>query len=414
MPMPMLVNCGRCGTPLAAARACPWCGAPAGASPGWAGWRLAGGVSATVAATIAGGLLVAGSIHVGVAVGPVPAAAGPAAQPYAPALQADGDPAWVRVGVNLPPPSGDPLPAALTDPPGPGPLVTPAAAGDILDAAWALRGRALAAGDASLLATFESGPALEEDAGRCPCSANPFGPVGSRRLFVPYQTAWPAQFLAEVITTASGGPWVQRLVFRRAGPGEPWTVVLANGYEPLGPPVLDVPASDPRGFNVAPLPASAEGEAVLPAALAAYWQAYKDGHPSQAPTSLAAGTWTSEFARQRLAPNPQGAVNSSNGLVGRYVYAAFPAADGLFTFASPGYDVVCGTVRDEKTWTPPRRGGAVVQDTARTNWGPDLAPGAYRAVIETDIYEPCFSVQAGTPAVVSGGAEYNATDVGIP
>jgi hypothetical protein len=329
-----------------------------------------------------------------------------------PRLDPTGDPAWVDVPIQAPAPSTARLPDALTAPPGPGPVITPADAGAILAATWQERAVALASGDARLFAAFETGPALEEDLGRCSCESNdPFGPITSSRLLVPRQTTWPAQFLAEAVTTASGSVWIEYLVFHRMSPAESWKVVLADGYQPVGPPALDLPAASPDGYDAAPS-STTDDPSSLPEALAGYWQSWKDTRRPSGQSVLSPGAWTTEWGA-KLAQYGQGQINASNGLVGHYRYAADTTKDGIYRFAAAGYEIACGVVRVQKTWTPPP-GDTIVQDSQRDQWGSTVAPGRYRAMIDTEITEPCFFIPTVGPVVVHGAVEYTDTTVAVP
>ena len=449
------VNCSSCGAALASTGPCPTCGSlpppetvghpgPAAAGVtapgGWgswppppahawptplfpsqppAGWWLPppppprgrpGTTRVLVLATIAGALAVVllGMLAIQV-VGPdlatIARARGPARSAYIPKLDARGDPAWVPIPLNVPKASTAGLPGAMTALSDPGPVVTPAMARSVLSATWELRHEASVQGSASLFAAFETGPALEEDLGRCNCGEpDPFGAMEESSVLVARQAAWPAEFLAQVGTTIGGDPWVQTLVFRRTDASEPWKVVLATGYKPVATPVLEQPAAGPDGFD-APPPASVAapvGLTALPGALAAYWQGWKDHGADPATQVFNAGPWTTQEGRT-LATYGQGKTND-NGLIGRYVFAADVAKDGLYVFAAQGHTLACGVLREEKTWTGPG-GGVVFQDRARSNWGPTVAPGIYRAVIGSNIFEPCFRVRQGWLVDVSSAGQ---------
>jgi hypothetical protein len=331
---------------------------------------------------------------------------------HVPTLDANGDPVWVPVPFRVHPAAGIPLPAALTAAPGTGPVVTPAEAGAVLKAAWREREIALSSGNGGLLAELETGPALDADLNPCACApTEAFGPITSSQVLVPAQTFWPAHFLGDVITTASGAPWIEYLVFQRGGPAQAWKVLLATGYEPAKKPFLDVPAPAQDGFDGLGPPDSVD-PASLPVSLAADWQASKDGRPLP-PSAMGPQIWTTDWGRT-LARYGQGKVNAEIGLTGHYLYQADVARDGVYAFGASTYQIACGVVRVQKTWTPPP-GGSIRQDLLRQGWGSTVAPGTYRAVITTQITEPCFFVQQQPYGVyVVGADEQGETAVGIP
>jgi hypothetical protein len=329
-----------------------------------------------------------------------------------PVLDRNGDPVVVDVPISVPSASPARLPGVLMAVSASGPVVTPAAATVILTATWQLRAAALAKSDAHLFATFETGAALEEDLGRCTCEGgNPFGTIHSTSVLVPRQMVWPAEFLGEVASTGAGGvPWGAYLVFRRTGPSEPWKVVLAGGFQPATPPArLDQPLMDADGYALSPGPIA--GQRDLPRQLATYWQAWKDTR--RAPPTIFTSGVSTDGEGALLAKYGQGQVNDANGLVGHYVYSADPVPGSVHSFAAVGYDVTCGVVRNQRTWTP-SPGYVIKQDSGRHNWGPTVAPGTYRAMIQTEISEPCFFFRPSGPVDVRGADEYPATFVAVP
>lgn len=190
---------------------------------------------------------------------------------------------------------------------------------------------------------------------------------------------------------------------QRIAADQPWKVMLTDGYSVANPNLSGI--FDPAYTDQAGYIRSVEvGAAPEPAGLAQYWQAWKDTRRAPVGTPFANGLWTDQFAR-----SAQGAVNV-NGLRGRYAWSASPQ-DPTYLFTMASYAIECGDLREEKTWTAPG-GGTARQDAARTNWGHDLRPGRYRAVVTVVVYQPCFLLE-GPTVHVTGADEYYAGGFGV-
>jgi hypothetical protein len=329
-----------------------------------------------------------------------------------PTLDRAGDPTWVDIRRGIPSPSKVRLPAPLTDAnPRGDPVVTPAQASRILAATWSLRARALAPVDPHLFSAFEDGPALEEDSGRCRCDvANPFGVLGVHQVVVARQTTYPAQFMAQVSTTASGQFWVATLVFVRTSSAHPWKLRLVTGLIPDGPVDLLAPDTDADGFAIVSRPTTDVDLSSLHQRLAEYWQAWKDD--GRAPeSSFADGAWTTQWGR-KLTEQPQGSVRTDVHFTGHYLYAADPRRDGTYVFnVGQGRRLVCGVVRVQKTWTGSAERPRLVQDLRRRPLGISIPPGTYRAYLSSGITEPCILVPPdGQHLVVRAAYEYFSAD----
>jgi hypothetical protein len=333
-----------------------------------------------------------------------------AAQPFAPARDAQGDPRYVTPPAHLPAPSGAiALPAALTAPPGAQDVIRPEAANAVVRATWDLHHQALAALDVSLMAGFETGPALEVDAGRCACSGDrdPFGPANQVAVSVPHQTSYPARFFAQVATTASNQPWIAFLVFTRADARSPWMLDLFGGYAADGAEVTP-PAVDGGGFLAPQTARSAVDPTTVHSLLAEYWRFSK--RTGTVPSALLwePGVWTTDFA-QKLTQYHQGGV-AENGLIGYYAYETDAAHDGAYAFPEgQGWQIVCSAIRMQKTFLPTAPGKRVYQDAAQHNWGKSVPPGAYRAVTDNEIAVPCIEIPptgSGQKVRVRGAQEY--------
>jgi hypothetical protein len=293
------------------------------------------------------------------------------------------------------------LPAALYAVPAGSDVVTPDSARATANALWELRRDAIAAGSRKALATFETGSALAVDAGRgCGCGVSDhFGPIARMNLAVPHAPEFPAWFVADIDTTLNDRAWGAELVFTRASAEQPWRVALAGGGEPLQPGAMFEFATGPDGFVLRPSPAvKSQGEQLAPR-LADYYQAAKDGRFADGELWEPGGL-TDQWAAQ-LAQNRQGRVHEHNRLQGWYRYAVEPGTQTYVVPLADGGNLACAAIRGQSTFTGPT---GVLQTPARDNWGPDLAPGVYRAVTIFDEYVPCFWFSPAYPKVVVNGA----------
>ncbi|HET7489897.1 MAG TPA: hypothetical protein VFJ85_18370 [Acidimicrobiales bacterium] len=327
-------------------------------------------------------------------------------EPAPPALDADGDPVLTPVPPVEPGPARSALPAALTAPPPPGgPVVTPAAAEAVARAMWALRGDALNRLDPAELRGFETGTALEVDAGRCPCPAgNPFGPARAVAVTVPRQDGFPAQFLAQVATTDATRPYLAFLVLRRETAADPWRLAFAGGFH-TDKAAVTPPAPDPDGYALAPDAPPAVDPDGVHAALADLWRVARRTGTVPPTGPFEPGRWTDEYAKV-LAARRQGAAGPG-GLVS---WIAFQAGAGAFTFPEAGgWRIVCSAIRTQTTYTGPEAGKGPVQDPALATWGPDVPEGVHRAVTVTALRTPCIEVPpagSGAQARVLGADEH--------
>jgi hypothetical protein len=314
---------------------------------------------------------------------------------------------WVPITIDHPVPGTQPLPAALSATSlSSGVVVTPTLARSVVQAIWVLRQQAFTSHDRSFMAEFESGAALESDERTCGCnSRSPRGPISAEVVFVPRQTRYPVTFLAEAATTLTGDAYTQYLVISKASATSRWTVVADPGDSEVA---LDRPSTDAAGFNIAPAPSARTP--TLAAVLANYWQTWTDTGlpPTSAP--FGAGAWTTAYGAE-LASQPQGSLYRGNGLDGNYRYQSV-ASDPTWAFGTATGGITCGVLRAQTVWTAPG-GGPIYQPPARTNWGPTVAPGIYRAEASTDIVEPCFIQHSGDPVTVTSGDRDSDTEQGI-
>jgi hypothetical protein len=207
-------------------------------------------------------------------------------------------------------------------------------------------------------------------------------------VYVPRQRIWPARFLVEAVTTSAGQPFLELLVFSRASARTPWRVVYDTGYtRGTGPPLhTDPPILDAQGYDIVPRRAGLAAGNVVPA-LARYWQAWLDhGTPPASGPAFAPGTWTTGYGESVAGKQDQVDVN---GHPAHVVYDDRPAAPGeLWTFGVYGsFELVCSPMQQTTTWS-----GAARQDTGRSRWGPDLAPGKYSSITAGILRETCVLV----------------------
>jgi hypothetical protein len=176
------------------------------------------------------------------------------------------------------------------------------------------------------------------------------------------------------------------------------------------------PAMDADGFlapqTATPLidPATAHSQ------LASYWRDAKRTGAVPPSDVFEPGVWTTDYA-QTLTQYGQGQV-ARNGLVGHYAYQADPAHDPLFTFPEgQGWQLACSALRVQTTFSGADASDGPVQDHARDNWGPEIAPGVYRSIVYTDVATPCIDIPpagSGQLVRVHGAARHTSVSVGLP
>lgn len=306
-------------------------------------------------------------------------------------------PPWVTPLIDHPTPAAGLLPPALWwGRAGHGPVVTLTQATSIFDAVWILREEAFGSEDRSVMAAFETGPALESDEVTCGCTTRGVrGNIKAMRLFVPDDRSFPATFLAEAVTTLEGAPYTQYLVISRQSSSTPWMVVADPGQD--GALRLDAARIGRDGFD-SDVPSGFGAQ--LPAALAKYWQSFATHGRAPAKSPLAAGIWTS-VAGAKLAKTPSGSLTASNGLIAKYRYEAGDVNEN-WSFAVKGGTLTCGVVRYQTTWSA--LGGYTWQPPAQSNWGANVPPGFYQDIVDTLIAQPCFLERPGKAVAVTSGA----------
>ena len=307
------------------------------------------------------------------------------------------------------------LPASVTHdqtaPPAGATVIDPAHATRLLADLLPVRDRAQVAGDTAALRRVETATALAADVSTCACSSattdaakagagvDDLRSVASVATFVPRQTAYPASFLAQVVFTApDGGRFREFLVMTRTDASRGWMIDFdtVTRVDPA-PATLFPGAFDADGFARVPAPDRVDAPALL-TRLAAQWQHQKDAG------SAPSGSWFDPTSGSRFADALQDEVNP-NGLVGHFSFRV-DRRDPSYAYAldsgSPdaGAALVCGTIHIDTLWTAGPH-GSPYQDAARGNWGPQVAPGAHRALVEHRIARPCL-VFPGTPGALAG------------
>jgi len=283
------------------------------------------------------------------------------------------------------------LAAILTDEPVAGqPKVTVALAAQVLGRYWPLHERALVTRNTAELQLLDTGAAAVYEIGEvsCGCLGLPRPrTLQSTQYLVPRQQAYPAYFLVAAQPVPDQSlPWVEMLVFTKAGPGRPWLVAVDSGFGPRGAvPHLGQPAT---GSDFAPAPSAAvrAREAALSTRLAAVWQKTKqDGRIPAQSTFDISGETLSRLAK--IAEHPQGTMQA-NGIQGTFQFFV-DHTDPLFTFGAGRYDIACQAIREKVVYSGPN-GRPLAQDQAQRAWGALLPPGTYPSVTSRDAWQTCF------------------------
>jgi hypothetical protein len=337
-------------------------------------------------------------------------------------------PSTLRLPV-APSPSGIAAIPALLDatPSTPGVTVDEALAHQIVTALWPVREEAIDTGDVALLSTFETGAALEGDTAMygdrlCGCSTPFPRTMQWLDLFVPRQTTYPADFLAEVPIEATFGrdPGVAFLVFVRASAQSRWSVTLSTGYSihTTGPPEIYVGPAPSGAFTI-PLPGTKVDLDALPAGLAAYYAYWSINDKAPPGTMFAPGFVTSGKGSDVFDHGETDGVDGPH----RVAYTADPTTDGEWSFGGQRFDVTphlgwilsCGTVRYEDVFTAGKGAAPLSQPLNQSSWGATLLAGSYSQITQWGVHESCFMIDpAGGPTVVLGIDGGTTRSSGIP
>jgi hypothetical protein len=315
------------------------------------------------------------------------------------------------------------------------PLVSPDQARAVVAAFWPLREDALNADDTARTDELESGVAREYDDAVSFLDLQVYRGAprkGLRRVrtysnlavFVPRQEKYPITFMAQVQTglyvanetAPAASPYVEMMVFRRDDAASHWKLVYDTGYQGTQ---LEAPASPSAdGFAASPTTPSWIAVASVPGLLASYWQHWKDTGTPPPQTPFLPGYWTSERG-PLIARDRQNTFDNICHCLVRSDYRADPERDGLYVFGvqrgGRSTTLACSTVRIRESFTPARADETLVQDQARNQWEPWLAPGDYRHISVDSLRQSCVAIgqtRAEGLAVIGGNGEYvNATGV---
>jgi hypothetical protein len=303
--------------------------------------------------------------------------------------------------------------------------ITPAAAQTLVRAFWPVREQGLSRRSAETIRAIEDGSAREWDVIGCTMGCPPPQPrpAGEVRVFVPYQTTYPASFMAEVMSTtyhSTTTPMTEIFVFTRQSPSAPWYISFNTNF--TGPAHLaDVAPLDQRDFAQPVSPDPRHAPVALIGGLAAYWQHWRDTGTAPPKTEFTDGYFSSGVGKDIGAGRQDFAAE---GIDEHATYTADPQA-GLWSFAlegtSPGGSspntaaLTCGTVRLRSVSTPLAKGGAVVQDTDLLPYGNLLRPGSYSSVTVTGLHMTCLRTQTGQLGIEAIGDSGEQTRVvGVP
>jgi hypothetical protein len=264
-------------------------------------------------------------------------------------------------------------------------VITPARALEIARMNGALYNRAALQMDAGQIASLDSGPlgtaTVHDFEARSNAGLAGYQPVPIEKLrvYVPHQHAFPAIFAARLTTRVSNfdgsvgaDPVEQVLVFAAHDERSPWTVVAA----PFVVRGLSLPEFSLRADGFSELSSPGDRVAIKPERLAGAYAAAFD--QAVAGTAVAA-PFTADPFIDAYAKSVRDGVSrfAGNGLTYRL---SLQAAPGTWAFrARDGSAIVVGSTVQDAEW----RGGSKncpLQNAGRTNYGPSVSPGLYRAI----------------------------------
>ncbi len=309
-------------------------------------------------------------------------------------------------------------------------------AGKVAGAMWTARERAGAQDNGPMLSALETGAARAWDVAR----ANEVIDAGTRSQYVvrpmqadqvevPYQTSYPACFLAIVGTTpfpdngnSPGTPVIDVLVFSRNKAAAPWRVALHTSFTQTAfenenilraeTPDEAHPGYAARGPDPGWFPPS-----TVFSALASYWQTWKTTGQPPPDTPFLPGTYTSGEGQFFASPS-QDQVDPASGARIHETFDANQSLDGRFDFAiRDGWTVSCSAVRGHVLLTPGMP-GSTLQQTRAHEWGYALPLGNYSSITNTIIRQTCAVVQPtraqGAALLGLDGYRLNQTGIQAP
>lgn len=277
----------------------------------------------------------------------------------------------------------------VADPSDPGVAVEPSEAGSVAMRLW----RALILGmhehNAQMIASVTSGPTRAVDLGLCGCQAFPLVKATSESLLVPYQTRWPARFVATVSYTEDCDtgyhPCDNTFVAVQPHRGAPWTISLFVGYS--GSPVAGWQGYDPSVSG-------AGSVSTLTAAYARYLTAIKHTGRPPSSTPFVAGPFTTQLIAKNYWPK------------WKFTAAGYRDSMTYWPLRGPRYEVEttagvlsCGTVEGRDVMTS--LGHEVfVQPLDRRNWWATVPPGYYTHIVTYFVHMDCFIPSSTDPSKI--------------
>jgi len=291
-----------------------------------------------------------------------------------------------------------------------GPIITHRAARQVLASVWAKRERDRSIDELQALAGVDVGPELQLDSGVA-LEARDAGwwsrrverPLGPSVVVVPYETDYPASFLAIVETTSQWsrsershvprGHEVALLVFTKTGSAAPWRVAMETRYN--GSLTHDPYDIDLRTQTAGAFAPPAPQRAWMPGAdavesLASYYEEYAEEGENRFNVLFAPGYWTTGQGKRIAASGIQGVPNA-HGFRNWVKYDVSVAADGVYQFDVAGQNLTCGTVRGTALDLPDPY-GYLYQPRSRTSWGGWIAPGAYSEIRASLMHQVCLVI----------------------
>jgi hypothetical protein len=310
-------------------------------------------------------------------------------------------------------------------------IVTPAAAQQVLASVWAKRELARTNDDTRGLAAVDTGPELARDMSLT-VEAHDGGywsqrvqrPLTSLALYVPFQTSFPASFLAVVQTTSQWsrslathtpeGRDAALLVLSKTSASAPWRVAMETHYSGTiseSGAGLDLDAQGTSDGYARPAPQPGWIRPVDSIAmLASFYQHYAQSGEAPNASPFLTSPWTTEQGEKIAADGLNGKVGSQ-GFRNYVTYNSDAAADGVYQFDVGGMNLTCGTVRGQATATAAAPGGYLYQPKNRSNWGGWLAPGDYSRINSALMHQVCLLIaptSLGGIRAISGDDEDSA------
>jgi hypothetical protein len=301
------------------------------------------------------------------------------------------------------------------------------AASAVVSAYVTARDYAFTHDDLTLLSQIDTDAAKSRDVGDMKGAINARKPgspaidtVLQTEFNIPYQTHYPAYFLAVVGGVKAGQSVTWLLTFARDSRRQPWR--LAN-LAAVGAPLSTLgavnyarPNHEHPGFaaagNSGP---GVDPRGVYPALSRyfLYWLVH--GRPPPA-SSFLPGTFTSHWGAYITAGGRrQDGIDPRGHTFDHISYQTSPQ-DGVYAFAlEGGSTLVCAAFHATQTITPPMVGtSAMYQDPRRIGWGQLLASGTYSRIIEKTIKEGCTFVEPTGRMIVIGTLSNDTSETGTP